>query len=413
MRSRHQLCHRHSVSCARTLCRSPFSSLVVLAWGLGLLWPAPLLGADPERDLKAFQTFMQQVGPLEQTDPKRAIAQYEQYWQNHPDLYPGVAALLRSHQADLLYNNLKNPTAALQLLDEAVASFRETTQPAPGVTTPAPPLPLSLVRSKAQILASENRLQEATALWSENVDSLISQAGQGGAGNLRSTMRMVQQYLTLLERTGKSREVTNVLGRVLREVPRLMSGEGQEPPGSLYERLVSQLLTAKRPDEALRWAKLQYVLCPFDKEALERATRLLARVWASQDSFASVAAFAKAQEEPGAPNPLATVPLPEWDPATLQQVRAQPQLGPSERVTLLLATEDWHEAMLQARRALMTDLTNEQGVRDVARVFKAKDLTVGRANQFLQFLQNGEGTNPVRQFLQESEKAEVDKAAPQ
>jgi len=37
-------------------------------------------------------------------------------------------------------------------------------------------------------------------------------------------------------------------------------------------------------------------------------------------------------------------------------------------------------------------------VNDIARCFKAKDLNLTRANQFIEYAKTGEGDNPLREF---------------
>src|SRR5207248_1956957 len=130
--------------------------------------------------------------------------------------------------------------------------------------------------------------------------------------------RLIHPYAGVLQQEGKRDEAVALLKRSLTEIPGLMSGEGQDPPGSLYEKLVGLLIDGGKQDEALRWAKQQYVLCAFDKGALDRAGKLLARVWASQETFPAISAFAKAQQDATAPNPLAAVPPPTYDPAPLR-----------------------------------------------------------------------------------------------
>ncbi|MDQ3814410.1 MAG: hypothetical protein M3347_10715 [Armatimonadota bacterium] len=382
---------------------------------LSLLRPAASLSSE-RSDTRDFQKFAQQTWPVVKTDPKQAVALYEQYLQQHPALHPNVAALLRSYEADILYNAVKNPAAALTLLDQALSTYGPSSPPERRAGLG---MWLRLVREKAEVLVGEKRLPEAEALWRENLPNIIADAQQWGSGGAQGAARLLHHYIMVLEWQNKGAEVITVLERVFKEVPWLLSGAAQEPPGSLYDKLVSHLLKAERKEDALRWAKVQYLLCNFDTPALERATKLVGRAWASQEAFPAIAAFAKAQQDSSAPNPLQTVPLPEWDTGLWRKLLAQaegPQpavhIGASERITLLLALGEWQQAMLQARRVIMDNPTDAQGVRDVARVFKAKDLNVVRANAFLQFYQSGEGPNPITAFLQETEKAGAEKAAP-
>ncbi len=70
---------------------------------------------------------------------------------------------------------------------------------------------------------------------------------------------------------------------------------------------------------------------------------------------------------------------------------------------LLLLTGQPREAMLQARRTLVGDPTNDRGLREAALVFKVVDGDVARANAFLSFYQTNRGQNPMTAFLKETE----------
>jgi len=242
----------------------------------------------------------------------------------------------------------------------------------------------------------------------------------GQQGTPRDSAYLAHQYVWALEATGKGAEATPVLLQALTQMPGLLSGQGQMGDGSLYENLVAHLLQDGRKDEALQWAKLQYVLCPFDTAALERSTKLLARAWAANDSFAAIAAFSTAQSDKSAPNPLSEVRLPVLDARVLQEQQARlaaltgkaatPAVV-SDLITLDLALGRTGAAMQRARRLLQERLDSPVGAQEVARVFKAADLNTLSANEFLAYLQ-GKGTNPFPAFSEKYDQGDTPTGAP-
>ena len=139
--------------------------------------------------------------------------------------------------------------------------------------------------------------------------------------------------------------------------------------------------------------------CGFSDASISQASLLLTRVWLAND-FArdKIAAFAAAQTDAAAPNPLDAVPLPALDVAALQGARVKE----NDKVRLLLLAGQLHEAMVQARRSLVNDPAGERGMYEAALVFKVADGDVARANLFLNFYQNGQGQNPLTAFLKET-----------
>jgi hypothetical protein len=60
----------------------------------------------------------------------------------------------------------------------------------------------------------------------------------------------------------------------------------------------------------------------------------------------------------------------------------------------------WDEALQAAGRMLSDAAPHkvDQAIRMVAKCFKAKDLNLTRANQFIEYSRTGEGENPVNTF---------------
>ena len=60
--------------------------------------------------------------------------------------------------------------------------------------------------------------------------------------------------------------------------------------------------------------------------------------------------------------------------------------------------------MEEARHLLVKRPTAPEGVQQIARVFKASDMNLARANQFVAYL-DGKGEDPLAAFMAEGEKA--------
>ena len=164
---------------------------------------------------------------------------------------------------------------------------------------------------------------------------------------------------------------------------------------------------ADKPNEAeaLRWAKLRFVLCDFEEVELARATSSLTLAWAIIDA-PQIQAFLAAQEDPTKPNPLATIAVPEFDdearaPAVTDGVGAK-------WISLLLCSntpQSQKLAMIKAFKLASARTTAERGTAEVCRVFKACDLDTRRANAFLASFKEKQGAvlraQLVAEFLAE------------
>ena len=176
----------------------------------------------------------------------------------------------------------------------------------------------------------------------------------------------------------------------------------------ITSNLIAELLEQGKTEEALSWAKLAFLLCRFDEEAISDATKDVNRCLSANElSVAKANLFTAAITDAAAPNPLDQVKLPSFDTTAVRTRLADPNnTSPFEaRLIALLAVGDYRNAMLLARSQLVGDVTNQDTALQVARVFKAKDGDLVRANQFLAYYQMGQGDNPIPAFLKETEAA--------
>ncbi|MDQ3814358.1 MAG: hypothetical protein M3347_10455, partial [Armatimonadota bacterium] len=170
-------------------------------------------------------------------------------------------------------------------------------------------------------------------------------------------------------------------------------------------RLTDTLLKQKREAEALSWAKLRWMSAPYETDPIDRASRLLVKVWSAVDpERQGLQGFAEAQKDSSKPNPLREVKLPPVDEKALQDRLAHLGSGAgaaSERIALHIWMGAWDKAMLEAQKLLENKDTATQGALEAARTFKAHDLNLQRANAFLTWLKTKEGPNPIDEFLKE------------
>lgn len=355
--------------------------------------------AKPLTDIQKRDLFVREFAAKAKSEAAAAVADGRAFLAAHPQLPPWERLVVYERMGHHLYfGGPKNAALALEVLDEGLREYPRTEQR------------LLLAAKKAEVLVAEERLSEAQTMLQELWPVALK-------GDRRWIHELFSPYATLLRKQKKYDDLAALLIGLIEARPEVLHWFQTENDRRWYWQhrfvpnyahlLVDALLAAERPDEALRWAKLTYLFSEFRDDHLGQATALLGRAWMSQEmSRVKLEAFVKAQSDPQATNPLREVTTPKWDKTVLSDRLAHARLEGGERLTLLLLRgdeADWREAMLQARRLVLEDPTGEkgrQGAREVARVFKARDLHLVRANQFLEFFRTGEGQNPIAAFLQ-------------
>lgn len=216
----------------------------------------------------------------------------------------------------------------------------------------------------------------------------------------------------------RKNEPTKLVEQLVRSSPLFLSSGRPETQGWVFERMVDGLIAQDKAKEALGWAKLGYMMAPFESGAMEKATRLITKAWTADDDYQAIAAFGKAQSdaspEARAANPLSKIALPQVVDEMQPQIRALAEklaadakvetdrLRERDLVGLYILQKQWLGAMKQAQRLLRENIESADGAREVARVLKANDLSTARSNAFIALLQGkGEGKNPVKEFQQE------------
>ena len=352
--------------------------------------------------------FKTKVEPLLATDAEAALRAAQSFMADNPNLSPAQSTYLILEAAARAYDQApaqnRRPTAqlALSLLDEGQKLWPPVTDPGAGGAAldgraNLQKLAVSIALRENQLPAAQKRIEET---WPLALNHFVAD--------------WVRLRRELYVRQNKGAAVVPMIRATLLERLQLYGSFDL----SLCSMMASELSARGQDAEALKWAKLGFVLCPYEDGPVQGAAQTLAQVWLAKDlSPATARAFAVAQTEADQPNPLQAVALPTLDApfaeaiaAALGPARARNDLG--ALVGLLLLQGDSRGAMLEARRQLVASAGSPDSLRQIARVFKAKDLNLVRANQFLVAYQNGQDTNPLPDFFRDAPVAAPPVAAP-
>ncbi|WP_157947530.1 hypothetical protein [Abditibacterium utsteinense] len=386
-------------------------SICVLGASPGL----PFAKADEGSDWTALIALRKQIGDETfKNKPQEAVAQLQEFYTGRK-LHPILAAEVVLQVAEITRTQLKQPDEAMKMLDAAW-------QGAKANSNPAQPVEVMYLEGLAGALLSQKKAADTQRLLQENFKT-IEAAATCGHPHLEVFASRCLEHLSdaqnaLRPADAKPDDTIALLENAFREMPVFLNPERQKASnwqeGWMYERLVAALSEAGREADALSWGKLFFAEAAFDQASIQRATKALGGVWARGNDLAKVRAFAVAQAggEGAAPSPLAGVAFPKFEAdgavaARLKSLRGLQAQGTwrgrvAPIITLEIALGQWRSAMENAQGLLLEDASAPDGPQQVARVFKAKDGSVARANGFLAYLQN-KAPNPVPAFLQEAD----------
>jgi hypothetical protein len=277
--------------------------------------------------------------------------------------------------ADLQSGPLKDTAGALATYDEALAKYATSYYRR------------VLLVKKAQLLLKLGRGDEAEAVyadWPKWVENDMDVTGY-----------VAPFYVQLLHQRGRDEQAQQAMRGYLQAH---LSEVERDP--SFTQLLVDGLLASGKTDEALGWTKQYFMVCPYREREINLASQLLMRVWTAKYlSPAKVQELAAAQADPTKSNPLKEIKLPQLDKENLQKQLAKASGG--ERVTLLILSGDLGAAMAQAQSLILDKPDSSDGLLEAARVFKAGDLNLVRANALLEYFKSGQGENPIAAFMKE------------
>lgn len=375
----------------------PFSSparfvslcgLLLATGGFGAIASAaPNAEDDPRAVRRAFlPEFRAQI----KADPSVAPRVLSNFWQSHSNQKAAVLIENSIEAARILWRTDRSQTdAALNLLDLTIQHFSNTRAR------------YLAVEAKSDILRRSGRLDEAGKLLQTAWPEVQS-------GDVNPVMTpILSEWVEVLREQKQPDKAIELMYGALQTTPPLVNWM------NFYRLMVDSQLDAGHNDEALRWAALYYRVVPFKDDDIARATSLVAQVWLKDaQQMGNPALFAAAQSAATAPNPLQKVELPQLPPAVRAALQARVKSDAdkeavSSQMSLFIVLGEPRAAMLEAREILLRNPTGIAGTSEVARVFKAVDGDVVRANEFLAFYRTGKGQNPLTEFLTGVEPREV------
>ncbi len=350
---------------------------------------------------KRLDFLDKRLAPKVATDFPGALASVGEFLEANPNLDPWQRVLVISNSGTSLYFN--TPEARRKAVaDSAIGVLDEGLKEVEAAKNPDPSVRARDIKEysdhKIQILIAEKRTLEAAKVLDACWPSM------GSSTDLFSTMQWCRHWCDVRDQQNQPQQATDGLIKLLEQ----LLPQRDQFPWDVSLVLSDEFLRQGKDDEALSWAKTTFTLCSFDEWAIGQATPAVTHCLSAHElSVAKANAFAKAQVDPSAPNPLDAVSMPKFstDAVKAQLADAHADLSPRTRISRLLIVGDYRGAMLLARSQLVADVSNQDNAREVARVFKAKDGDIARANQFLAFYQQGQGENPVPAFLKETEAA--------
>ncbi len=396
--------------------RFPFLvSLSFAAWVCSASFSPVSARADEGSDWTALIATRQQIGDdTFKNKPQEAVTQLQAFYQGRK-LHPILAAEVVLQVAEITRTQLKQPDEAMKMLEAGWQEVRAKPDP-------ALPVEVMYLEGEAATLSGQKQEAEAQKLLHDNF-KIIQAAATCGHPHMevyasRALQRLSDAQNAVRPAGAKPDDTIALLEEALTEMPVFLNPERQKSinwsEGWMYERLVDALSKAGREPEALSWGRLFFAEAAFDQSSIERATKSLGGVWAKGNDLAKVRAFAVAQAggEGAAASPLTGVAFPKFEAngavaAQLKALRTLQANGPwrgrvASIITLEIALQQWRGAMEDAQGLLVEDASAPDGPQQVARVFKAKDGLVVRANVFLAYLQD-KAPNPVPAFLKEAD----------
>ena len=358
----------------RSLCRSRlrlFAGVLASVCVCGLLVPAR---ADYASDAKVLNSVRAVLNAKQEGAPAERLARAQQMIAA-AQVSPRIEVMMVRDIANFQRRQLKDNALAIQTTEAGIAKYTDV------------PERSRLIGYKIELLGL-NDPDEAVAYGKAQWPAI-----QKGDAAMWADVAM--PYLTVLRAVGD--DATRI--ELLRGVwTGNLSNAGNAAGDWMAPEMARVLIEQGKNAEALSYAKLAWMLAEFKTQSINDATKALLEVWARSDEGGQKSeAFVAAQTDAEAPNPLRDIPLPALSSAQL----ARTPSGSEERVTLLLAAGEFRRAMLEARGMMLNRPDAPEGVEQVARVFKAADGKLVRANAFVAWVKAPEGPNPILAFLRE------------
>ncbi len=360
-----------------------------------------------ERDRVLWREARQKIGGQdnERQKPAETQAAYQGWLQSHPTLHPTVVAeaVVVRARIQMASGDQDSAKATLNAL------WDKSGQTLGGLVVRAAQAQMKLDGASPDDKAKAG--QEAQTMLEPLLDRAIDASHQLEALRFLPGREVLWRYADALSAQDKGLEAGAFATKVMLGAPEHLAGSLQNEGGWLYRTTVETLLADARPEaaaQALSWAKLSWVERGFDTRAVKETSALVAQALLAQPKGSELLSqWAKAQKDPSVANPLQKVALPLTGAKALPQLLERLGAGrkwEEERVGVLLWMGRNREAMdaaLEGADKLPPDAKEQRlhVMRQVARVFKAHDLNLKRANAYLGWTAKPVGENPLDVFL--------------
>jgi len=212
--------------------------------------------------------------------------------------------------------------------------------------------------------------------------SEIEQTGPNGLIN-----HIVDCYL----RAGQPGEALEMLRRLPLFHPTLLDD------GFYWQKVIDTHLRQDKPEMAIQANLLYLRICPFAQGSVNSALELLTGTLIGTGQGGKVGPFLRYLRSGEGENPLGDIEFPDFTTTEVNQMLASAGNDYSQCVLAYLYTNRIEQA-LQVAKAEAMHGQPVQGVRDIARCLKARDMHLVRANQFINWMRTGEGSNPLEEF---------------
>lgn len=365
----------------------------------------PALPDKQTTEYRDYEATLKRAQALEKTNPQAALDLLQKFGQNHPTLDASVRVALLEKAGEITFDKLNDREGALKIANQSLQEAKAA------VEAGAPQfLELRSLVGKSRILLKMDQNAE--------VQSLL--------GNEQTWARLAAllQTPTALERSYGDSAFRVLMSSYKKTnqpdlaVSKIEQWIGFNPSmvvsnrNRVLEYMTDNLLQAKKPKEALGWAKVSFMMADFDNKGIADSSRLLAKSWVADKNLDALRDFTKAQSgEAGVANPLKDVALPALIrdakmQSALRDLAAQWQgegwTEADDMIGAYLLTAQWGPAMERAYQMWKNNPQSTTGTQQIGRVFKAVDLDTTRGNAFIAFVEGTGGkTNPVETFLQQ------------
>jgi len=239
------------------------------------------------------------------TDPASGIAATKDYLAKNPNYTISGRASLERLVALTYLTKLNDAEGGLAFLDTSMA---EVDKAKPGAAQDL--ARVILLNARSRIYTEQRKYQEAVDLVDKNLPVMLKV-------NSFTFLDGLTIYGKALDQLKQGQKMIPVIQKALVAYPELMANSW------VIGQLVNNMVAQGNGPAALGYAKLSWMVCPFDTKSISTATNLLTSTWFAIDLNAGKGnAFLAAQKDSTTPNPLTDIKLPAVDKTALDTALA-------------------------------------------------------------------------------------------